>query len=111
MNMTIQDTETAILGAVRDYIGSYSKRLGELGLAYEILIDRSSSKEGGYLSEARAEFSDENGVWDILEFEVVRGGKVLVSLEDVKKWLPGAFGSVMSRREIEANDGGQQIMQ
>jgi hypothetical protein len=31
MNIATQDTETAILGAVRDYIGSYSKRLGELG--------------------------------------------------------------------------------
>jgi hypothetical protein len=110
MNMATQDTETAILGAVRDYIGSYSKRLGELGLAYEILIDRSSSKEGGYRSEARAEFSDENGVWDILEFEVVRGGNLLVSLEDVKNWLPGAFGSVVSRREIEVGDGGERVI-
>jgi hypothetical protein len=106
----VQDIEAEILGAVRDYIGFYSKRLGELGLAYEVLIDRSSSKEGGYRSEARAEFSDENGVWDILEFEVVRGGKLLVSLEDVKNWLPDAFGSVVSRREIEVGNGGEQVI-
>ncbi len=108
---TVQDVEATIVGALREYLGSYSKRLGELGLAYEVSIDRSSSEEGGYRSEARAEFSDENGVWDVLEFEVVRGGKLLVSADDVKKWLPDAFGSVISRREIEANDGGQQIIQ
>jgi hypothetical protein len=106
----VQDVEATILGALRDYIGPYSKRLGELGLAYEVSIDRSSSEEGGYRSEARAEFSDENGVWDILEFEVVRGGKLLVSLEDVKNWLPDAFGSVVSRREIEVGNGGEQVI-
>jgi hypothetical protein len=108
---TVQDVEATILRTLCDYIASYSKRLGELGLAYEVSIDRGSSEERGYRSEARAEFSDENGLWDVLEFEVVRGGKLLVSVEDVKKWLPNAFGSVVSRREIEANDGGQHIIQ
>lgn len=106
----VQDVEATILGALRDYIGSHSKQLGGLGLAYEVSIDRSSSEEGGYRSEARAEFSDENGVWDILEFEIARSGKLLVSLEDVKNWLPDAFGSVVSRREIEVGNGGSQVI-
>ena len=104
---TVQEVETTILEAVREYIGGHSKRLGELGLAYEISISRNSSDSGGYRSEALVEFSDENGPWDMLEFEVARRDQLVVSVDDVRKWLPEAFGSVVSRRQAEAADSGQ----
>jgi hypothetical protein len=100
----VQEVENTILEALRDYISSYSKRLSELGLAYQISIERRSSEGVGYRSEARAEFIDENGPCDILEFEVVKQGSPVVSVDDVKKWLPDAFASVVSRRELEAGD-------
>jgi hypothetical protein len=106
---TVQEVETTILEAVREYIGGHSKRLGELGLVYEISISRSSSDSGGYRSEVLVEFSDENGPWDMLEFEVTRR-ELVVSIDDVGKWLPEAFSSVVSRRQEEAPDSGQTIV-
>jgi len=97
---TIQEVEAAVLNLIRDYIGAQSKQLGNLGLAYHVSIDRRST-ESGYLSETRVEFSDENGPWDVLEFQIARQGRLVVSLDDVKKWLPDAFSSVVSRRQQE----------
>ena len=107
---TVQNIENSILEALRGHIGSHSKRLSELGLAYQISIDRKSSEGSGYRSEVRAEFIDENGPWDILEFEVIKHGNAVVSVEDVKKWLPEAFASVISRRELEAGDQKHHVM-
>jgi hypothetical protein len=107
---TVQEVETTILEAVREYIGGHSKRLGELGLVYETSISRSSSDSGGYRSEVLVEFSDENGPWDMLEFEVTRRDQLVVSVDDVKRWLPEAFSSVVSRRQDEAPDSGQTIV-
>jgi hypothetical protein len=104
---TVQDDETTILQLIRDHIANHAKRLGQLGLAYEISIARDSSDARGYRSEALVEFSDENGPWDMLEFEVARHGRMLVSLDDVKRWLPDAFDSVISRRQAEAAEGDQ----
>jgi hypothetical protein len=75
-----------------------------LGLAHEVSISRNSSESDGYGSETRVEFSEENGPWDLLEFPVTRQGKLLVSVEDVNKWLPHAFDSVVARRQEEAGD-------
>lgn len=97
----IQDDEATILQVIRDHIANHSKRLGQLGLAYKISITRDSSDARGYRSEALVEFSDENGPWDMLEFEVAKHGRMLVSLDDVKSWLPSAFDSVISRRQGE----------
>jgi hypothetical protein len=108
---TVRVVETAILGVVRDYIGAHSKRLSGLGLAYEISITRDSSHSGGYRSELLVKFSDENGPWDMLEFEVFRQGDLVVSVDDVTKWLPDAFTSVVSRRELEAGDENQHVIQ
>jgi hypothetical protein len=104
---TVQVVETTILEAVRDYIGAHSKRLSGLGLAYEISITRDSSHSGGYRSEMLVKFSDENGPWDMLEFEVARQGQLVVSVDDVTKWLPDTFSSVIARRQDAVGDIGK----
>lgn len=104
---TVQEVETTILEVVREYLGSHSKGLSELGLACEMSIVRNPSDSGGYRSEVLVEFIDENGPWDMLEFEVARQGQLRVSVEDIRKWLPDAFQSVVSRRKAEATGSGQ----
>jgi hypothetical protein len=43
--------------------------------------------------------------WNMLEFEVASKGQLLASAEAVRNWLPGAFESVVSRRQAEAAGG------
>lgn len=69
---SVQEDEARILKIVKDCIASQSKRLGELGLSFEISIVRKSLSSEGYTSEISAEFCDADGPWDALEFEVVR---------------------------------------
>lgn len=106
---TIQEIETTILAVVRDYIGSYANQLGALGLAYEVSIRRNFSTPNGYQSETRVEFKDENGPWDLLEFEIANRGKVIISIEDVKRWLPDAFSSVVARRQEETHHSDRRV--
>ncbi len=90
--------ERQIATVVSAALDRYAADLASVGLTWTQPTVRGASELSSYTSEIEVDFKDETGIVDVLEFFVFRGGKEIVSADEVEVWLAEAIPDVLSRR-------------
>jgi hypothetical protein len=81
-----------------EILRDYAEALAGVGLRSRFPRTERSQGSSGDQAEIRVYFDDENGVFDVIEFFVIRSGRINASLEEMRAWLGDTVRDVIRRR-------------
>lgn len=98
MNKTQPDFEREALALTAEIFGEYAEALRGLGLTWRSPELERSLGAAGDQAEIRIYLEDEDGVFDAIEFFVLRGGSLVASADELRAWLHATIDDVIKRR-------------
>ena len=94
--------EREIIQLVQDSLADHIEDFRRLNVTVHVPKIR-RTKEGvpDYESEICVDFSDNHGVFDVIEFFVYQRGKPTVQQQEIKNWLADAVADVVAQRQAQ----------
>lgn len=99
-SMTLADHRESILSIVSSMLIKFESKLREVGLQSKVSV----AEEGIGLeiseSEVTIDFTDANGIFDVVEFHICRSSRAVVTTNELRTWLDSTLRDVVARRQL-----------